>query len=256
MRHVRVWGLIGFVLITLMLLLVATPAYPTAAYAARSATPTAALDPAALDMSKATRFRSKDGTLEILVPRGWLTNETSTSGLHLYSFGYLPPGKKLGIAMVIILGSTRDVYSGLFQSSSITSPGEALDIYKQTAPSNVQMGEIESASLGDYSGSKIGIISSATQSTPAFQGEIWVLEVPPDQVMMLILGVENPFWKNGGQDILYKMLDTLKLNQEGNPSSEDATPTNEPTSGAPVPTRTKPPSSGRPISPIPLLPNQ
>lgn len=261
MRYLRILGLLGLVVITFAIMLVGSPARPTGAYAASTATPPATIDPRAFDMTNATDFVSQDGLLEIFVPKQWNTAETTNQGVKLYAFVY-NPGRRLpvGINLIIAIGSAKTVYQSVLSlSQPADTPTDALQAYLDKFP-GTSASPIESASAGGYVGAKVAVDSPAAQGTPAINGEVWIVTLPGDQVSLIILLAQTTYWNAGGKNVLYKMVDTLKFNLEGTDSSgsSEGTPTAVATSGAPARTRTPVgnPTAASQIIPIPLVPNQ
>ncbi len=173
------------------------------------ATSAATLDPAGLDASTLTTFKSKDGAMEFQAPAGWNTL-LNVPNLTWVEYGR---GTSSFTFFVVGIGSPKDL---LVLPADVDSPKAALFSWiKNTAAKqgNTSISDPFPVTLVNYNG--LGISSTfeiGDQKRPG-KGELWVIWLGANKAAVLLLEADASVWKRA-QPILHKMANSLILRPE------------------------------------------
>jgi hypothetical protein len=190
------------------------PPGPTAVvFPTLASIPTATLDPAALDMSRASVYKSPDGAIEILLPPIWQIEPAYLPGQYLFAYG--PEYKEL-IVIDIAVGKPNDIYLPILElATPVDSPKAALEAYKawvsaSGSDTTLKLSNVEPVKIGRLDGYGLSVSAPAD---PTLAYEFRIAPLTDGRIVFVLLEL-RPSMLDTAKPVLYKMLDSLVINPE------------------------------------------
>jgi hypothetical protein len=187
------------------------PVTPT--FVAPSPTPIATLDDSVLDMSTARQYRSPDGVVQIMLPRGWEASPDSERGEYSFSAGS-DSGQRISIQLAI--GDALTLYEQILGvTKPVETPQQALDAFKdsQVDTSRFAMGDVQRTRIGTLDGYGMRISVSTNSSDPGREIDLRVAELANQQVVFAIVDCSSSLCGRA-RPTLDQILDSLILRSE------------------------------------------